>query len=126
MSERDGWNHLYLYRRADRGGQEPDHQGATGSSAASTASTRRSGQIWFRAGGSVPGQDPYHVHYARVNFDGTGLVLLTEGDGNHAVQLLARPASSSIDTYSRVDLPPVTELRRAEDGKLVCELERAD
>jgi len=25
-----------------------------------------------------------------------------------------------------VDLPPVTELRRAEDGKLVLELERAD
>ncbi len=31
-----------------------------------------------------------------------------------------------IDTYSRVDQPPVVELRRTEDGRLVCELERAD
>ena len=28
-------------------------------------------QIWFRAGGIRPGQDPYYVHYCRVNFDGT-------------------------------------------------------
>ena len=31
-----------------------------------------------------------------------------------------------MDTWSRVDLPPVHELRRTEDGKKVCELERAD
>jgi dipeptidyl aminopeptidase/acylaminoacyl peptidase len=31
-----------------------------------------------------------------------------------------------VDTWSRVDLPPVTELRRAADGRLVRELERAD
>src|SRR5205085_8797483 len=31
-----------------------------------------------------------------------------------------------VDTYSRVDLPPVTELHRADDGKLVCALERGD
>ena len=29
-------------------------------------------------------------------------------------------------TWSRVDQPPVTELRRADDGTLVAELERAD
>src|SRR5207248_6045931 len=29
-------------------------------------------------------------------------------------------------TYSRVDLPPVYELRRVADGKLVCELDKAD
>mgnify|MGYP006154658151 CR=1 FL=1 len=26
-------------------------------------------QVWFRAVGIRPGQDPYHVHYARANFD---------------------------------------------------------
>ena len=31
-----------------------------------------------------------------------------------------------IDTYSRVDLPPVNELRRASDGGMVCKLEEAD
>ena len=29
-----------------------------------------------------------------------------------------------VDTYSRVDMPPVTELRRASDGKRILELER--
>jgi dipeptidyl aminopeptidase/acylaminoacyl peptidase len=32
----------------------------------------------------------------------------------------------TVDSCSRVDLPPVTELRRTEDGKLICELEKAD
>ena len=31
-----------------------------------------------------------------------------------------------IDTYSRVDMAAANELRRAEDGKLVCALEEAD
>ena len=50
---------------------------------------------------------------------------LTEGDGTHTVEF-SPDRKFLIDTYSRVDLPPVTELRQAEDGKLVCELERAD
>ena len=31
-----------------------------------------------------------------------------------------------IDTYSRVDMPPIHNLRRASDGSLVCELDKAD
>ena len=31
-----------------------------------------------------------------------------------------------LDTWSRVDLPPVTELRNSETGKLVCALEEAE
>jgi dipeptidyl aminopeptidase/acylaminoacyl peptidase len=31
-----------------------------------------------------------------------------------------------VDTWSRVDAPPVTELRRCADGKLVCKLETAE
>jgi dipeptidyl aminopeptidase/acylaminoacyl peptidase len=82
-------------------------------------------QVWFRASGMNPGQDPYFVHYYRVNFDGTGLVALTEGNGSHTVQY-SPDRKYLIDTYSRVDMAPVHELRRAADGKQVCELERAD
>ena len=70
-------------------------------------------------------QDPYHVHYCRVNFDGTGLVKLTDGDGTHAVEF-SPERRFLLDTYSRVDLPPVTELRSAEQGTLICRLEEAD
>ncbi len=80
-------------------------------------------QIWFRASG-IYAHDPYLLHYGRVNFDGTGLIWLTEGDGTHSIEY-SPDGRYLIDTYSRVDMPPVNELRRSEDGKLVCELERA-
>src|SRR5262249_50790241 len=83
-------------------------------------------QLWFRAGGIYPDQDPYYVHYCRVNFDGTGLVKLTDGDGTHAEPVYSSDRRYFLDTYTRVDMPGVTELRRTEDGKLVCKLEEAD
>jgi dipeptidyl aminopeptidase/acylaminoacyl peptidase len=79
--------------------------------------------IWFRAGGIRAGQNPYFVHHCRVNFDGTGLVILTEGDGSHRIDW-SPDRRHFIDTWSRVDLANVSELRDAE-GKLICELERA-
>ena len=37
-------------------------------------------QIWFQASGMNADQDPYFVHYYRINFDGTGLTALTRCD----------------------------------------------
>ena len=82
-------------------------------------------QVWFRASGKNPGEDPYFIHYYRVNFDSSGLVALTEGNGNHSVQY-SPDRQFLIDTFSRVDMPPVHELRRVADGGLVCKLESAD
>src|SRR5205807_532497 len=79
----------------------------------------------FHAGGRNRDQDPYLLHYYRVNFDGSALVALTEGNGMHSVRY-SPDGKYLIDTYSRVDLPPVHELRRVSDGKLVCMLEQAD
>jgi dipeptidyl aminopeptidase/acylaminoacyl peptidase len=81
--------------------------------------------VWFWAHGVRPEQDPYHLHYCRVNLDGTGLAVLTEGDGTHEVWI-SPDRAYFVDSYSRVDLPPVTELRRMTDGKLVLKLESAD
>ncbi|HUR55252.1 MAG TPA: prolyl oligopeptidase family serine peptidase, partial [Gemmataceae bacterium] len=82
-------------------------------------------QVWFQASGKNADQDPYLIHFYRVNFDGTELVALTEGNGTHSVQF-SPDRRYIVDTYSRVDMPPVHELRRTSDGKLVCELEKAD
>jgi dipeptidyl aminopeptidase/acylaminoacyl peptidase len=122
-SERDGWNHLYLYdartgesRQVTRGKwvvREVDRVDA------------EKQQVWFRAGGIRPEQDPYHLHYCRVNFDGSGLVILTDGDGTHSIQP-SPDGETFVDTYSRVDLPPVTELRSASDGALIAALASAD
>ena len=60
-------------------------------------------RIWFRGSGKNAGQDPYLVHYYRVNFDGTGLVALTEGNGDHYRQQglnFSPDGKYIIDTYS--------------------------
>lgn len=123
-SERDGWRHLYL---VDAKTGAIKNQVTKGlyivRGIDHIDETKR--QLWFRAGGKNPDQDPYFVHYYRVNFDGTGLVALTEGNGSHSVQF-SPDRRFLIDTYSRVDMAPVHELRRASDGKLVCRLEEAD
>jgi dipeptidyl-peptidase 4 len=124
MSERDGWCHLYLY---DAKTGRVKNQITKGEWVVRGVEQmdKEKRQIWFRAAGIVPGQDPYYIHYCRVNFDGSSLVVLTEGDGIHAAEF-SPDRKFLIDTWSRVDLAPVTELRRAEDGKLVCKLETAD
>ena len=50
---------------------------------------------------------------------------LTDGNGNHAVQY-SPDGKYLIDTYSRIDMAPVNELRRVSDGKKICDLEKAD
>ncbi len=124
MSERDGWNHLYLYDTATGQVKNQITKGEWVVRSVERVDEEKR-QIWFRAGGIVPGQDPYYLHYCRVNFDGTGLTQLTEGDGTHDVTF-SPDVRYLVDTYSRVDLPPITVLRRASDGGKLLELERGD
>ncbi|MEN6577183.1 MAG: prolyl oligopeptidase family serine peptidase [Phycisphaerales bacterium] len=123
-SERDGWRHLYF---VDGAKGEIRNQITKGEWVVRGIDRidKDARQIWFYASGKNADQDPYFVHYYRVNFDGSGLVALTEGNGNHSVQY-SPDHRYLIDTYSRVDVPPVHELRRTSDGKLVCLLEKAD
>jgi hypothetical protein len=73
----------------------------------------------------MPGSDPYHLHFARVKLDGTGFTRLTDGDGTHSISW-SPDGKHYLDIWSRVDQPPVTEIRRASDGARIAELERAD
>jgi len=124
MSERDGWNHLYLYD-AETGAVKNQITRGPWVVRGVEHIDKENRQIWFRLGGYYPEQDPYYVHHARVNFDGTGLTLLTESDGTHTVQY-SPDRRYLVAEWSRVDHPPVHELRRAYDGALVTVLEEAD
>ncbi len=123
-SERDGWRHLYLI---DARTGAVKHQITKGPWVVKEVQQvdEQKRQIWFHGCGKDNGRDPYLTHVYRVNFDGTGLVDLTPGNGTHQVQY-SPDRTYLIDTYSRVDQPPIHELRRASDGRLMCELERAD
>ena len=125
-SEKDGWRHLYLIDAKTGAVEEPDHARASGSSAASTGSTRRSG----RSGSGPAARTRTRTRTSSTTTASTstapGLVALTEGNGTHTVQFSPEPQVPRSTPISRVDLPPVHELRRCDDGKLVCKLEEAD
>jgi dipeptidyl aminopeptidase/acylaminoacyl peptidase len=124
MSERDGWNHLYLYDRKTGKVKNQITRGEWAVRGVERIDDAKR-EILFSCGGIDPKQDPYYLHYCRVNFDGAGLLRLTEGDGTHAIRFSPN-REFYIDTWSRVDQPPVNELRRSKDGKLVCDLEKAE
>lgn len=73
------------------------------------------------AGEFYDDQDPYHQHLVRVDFEGEHLVPITNADGDHTVQF-SPDGRFVIATHSRVDSPPVHELRRMSDGQLVIQL----
>jgi dipeptidyl aminopeptidase/acylaminoacyl peptidase len=123
-SERDGWEHLYLF------------DGATG--ALKNKITKgdwlvrevfhvdeAKRQIIFAAGGSITGQDPYFEQLYRINFDGTGLTRLSEVDGTHTA-VFSKDFKYYVDSWQRVDLAPIAELHNIEDQKLVLALDKGD
>jgi hypothetical protein len=124
MSERDGWRHLYLYDGTTGSVKNQITKGNWVVRGVEKVDAEKR-QIWFLVGGMNAGKDPYFLHAYRINFDGTGLTALTEADGEHTVAFSA-DMKYFVDTWSRVDLAPVSELRRTEDKKLVLELEKGD
>jgi dipeptidyl aminopeptidase/acylaminoacyl peptidase len=124
MSERDGWSHLFLY---DGATGQVKNQITKGAWAVHNVDRvdEANRQIWFTANGMNADQDPYFFHSYRINFDGTGLVAYTSANAQHTVSW-SPDHSYYVDTYSRVDTPPVSELHRTSDRTLVATLERAD
>ncbi len=119
-SERSGWNHLYYYdmhgklvRQLTRGAWPVKDV---------LRVDQAGGWVYFR--GHDDQTRPYDTHLYRVGLDGRGFSRLTEGKGQHAVGI-APSAQYFTDTYSTVDVPPRTVLRKA-DGTLVGTLGEAD
>jgi dipeptidyl-peptidase 4 len=121
-SERDGWNHLYLYDLTDGSVKNQITQGEWVMRSVEAIDLER-GLIWFTCLGLVPGQDPYYAHLACIGFDGSGLRIVTDGDGTHTWKW-SPGRRFLIDSWSRVDLPPHTVLRKAQTGEMIASLEQ--
>lgn len=70
-------------------------------------------------------QDPYHRHLIRVDLDGENLTVLTHANGDHDGQFSPN-REYVVTTRSRVDSPPVHELVRTSDGKVLATLATAE
>jgi dipeptidyl aminopeptidase/acylaminoacyl peptidase len=124
MSERDGWGHLYLYDGATGSVKNQITRGewvVRGVQRVDEAAR----QIWFCAGGTHAGKDPYFLSFFRINFDGTGLTELTTADANHNVSF-STDSQLYVNNYSRLDLPNTLELRKTSDNSTVATVERGD
>ena len=124
MSERDGWSHLYLYDGASGAVKNQITRGEWVVRGVQRVDESKR-QIWFSAGGTHEGKDPYFASYFRINFDGSGLAELTTVDANHNVSY-STDGQLYVDNYSRLDLPTVLEVHQTADNSLVATVERGD
>ncbi len=124
MSERDGWNHLYLYDGSNGRVKNQITRGEWPVRRVIDVDDEKR-TITFQASGREAGQDPYFINNYRINFDGTGLIKLTEGNGYHSTDYSSNK-EFFLDTYSNVDIPPVSVLRRSSDGEVIMNLEKAN
>ncbi|KAH8179481.1 prolyl oligopeptidase family protein [Sarocladium implicatum] len=124
ISERDGWRHLYLVNTPDGTIEQITKGDWLVRDVLKVDEEER--LLWFVANGidADQGKDPYFKHVFRVNFNGSSLTRLTSEDASHEV-VFSPDASFYVDTYSRVDLPTVSELHHG-NGTLVDTLETGD
>ena len=121
-SERTGWGQLYRY---DSDGKLmnriTDGHYMVGSVAAidTTAQT-----IYYEGFGKEEGRNPFHAHYYKIDFDGSGNELLTPENANHSFRM-SDTRNFFVQNYSRPDLPTKAVLRDS-DGDIIFELEETD
>ncbi|MDR1343837.1 MAG: DPP IV N-terminal domain-containing protein [Tannerellaceae bacterium] len=122
-SERDGWAHLYLYdtegklkNRITKGSWHVDKIEYVDS---------KNRVVYFIANGrEADDTTPYYEHLYRVNFDGSGLKLLTPGNYFHLTEM-DKDGRFVVDNYSRVNTVPATVLYNNQGVKIMT-LEESD
>ncbi len=123
-SERDNYNHLYMY---DRATGKPSHQITKGDWYVRDVVNvdEKNGKIYFSANGVKKDEDPYFIRYYVINFDGSGMTDLTPAPGTHRA-VFSPDYKYLVDTYSTVSEAPKTVLRDASTGKELMNVAEAD
>ena len=122
-SERDGWGHLYRYgadgQLKNRLTEGPWQVGTI------VAVDEKAKRVWLTGRGREADAFLYYAQLYAVNFDGSGFQRMTTEDADHRIQVSPNNRWI-IDSYSRIETPPITVLRDALTGRVVKKLETAD
>jgi len=138
FSQRSGWGHLYLYDGKTGKLKKPITSGDW--LVRDIIRVDDANRLIYFTGGGREGGNPYYRYLYRVDFDGSGLKLLTPETADHLINApndvllfasgaggLFSPSGSYIAyNYSTIDQPTRFVIRRASNAKLVAEVERAD
>ena len=122
-SERTGWAMLYLYN-ADGTLVNPITEGAYHVEDV-VAVNEKEKKVYFTACGYNKEENPYYMHLYSVNFDGSGMKQIDEGDMNISFYSAAENGEAFAVTASRVDTTPVNYVY-SKNGKKSVELGTAD
>ncbi len=120
ISERSGWAHFYHYDLKGR----LVHQLTSGAWPVKRVVRVDQSDGWVYFTGHGDQTRPYDTHLYRAALDGKGLSQLTRDKGQHAVDM-SPSAQYFVDTYSAVDVPPKTVLRKS-DGTWIRALGESD
>lgn len=139
-SERDGWGHLYRFdgtgvtsiTSTDGDGSismapDPKAQLTNGAWQVGRISyvDETAKQIYFTARGRETNSFLYYPKLYRMAYDGSGVTVVTPEDAFHQISF-SPSGKYFVDSYSRIEAPPVTVLRSTATGAVIRKLEEAD
>lgn len=121
-SERSGWAQFYLYK----GDGTLENQITSGNFHCNGIEKidEKNRVLYFTANAKEDGENPYYMHFYRVNFDGSNLQLLDKGSFDHHVSM-NDGTRFFVDNYSRVNTVPQSVLYD-NTGKKIMTLDSAD
>jgi len=122
LSERSGYNHLYLIDHKNAKSIRPLTSGNWIVRKVIAVDEKKRTAL-IQLSGYYPDQDPYYIHHALVNLDTAKLTLLTKGDGTHIISF-SPDNKHYLDEWSRIDQPPTYEVRRINDQKIIATLNK--
>jgi dipeptidyl aminopeptidase/acylaminoacyl peptidase len=123
FSERDDWGQLYLYDAAT-GGLKNQITHGDGDVTQVLYVDEPARVIYFMAVGKETGRDPYFTALYRVNFDGTGMKLLTPENADHDVSM--SPDGRVFVDLASTPTTPQNALVRDTNGNVLLDVAHQD
>jgi dipeptidyl aminopeptidase/acylaminoacyl peptidase len=132
-SERDGWGHFYLY---DENGKLKNQITSGPFHCENIVGIDEKKRILYfsangremiasdKKSGTPEKEDPYYLHLYKINFDGTGMKLLNEGNFDNSF-IMDDDNLFFVNNFSRVNTVPESVLMD-NNGRVVMKLETAD